>query len=260
MYFNVFGERVSRRRHREMLTAAKNRRELIAAGLGRRDLFRMGLLTGAGMLAPIRGLSAQAQTGGSNSVCVPTNQAASPPTRPFVEPLTVMPVKQPVASLTPTPTAVPNNAAGEGRTRIHQAFGQFPPQHLYQITQEAALAVMSPDLPPQTIWGFDGIAPGPTYVAHYGQANLVRNVNQLPSDNGGFGNNQITTHLHNGHTPSESDGFPCDFFPNPQNPAIANAFFYDQHYPNVLAGILSDHQSTGGDINESFSLLWYRDH
>src|SRR5215471_11868315 len=47
MYFNVFGERVSRRRHREMLTAAKNRRELIAAGLGRRDLFRMGLLTSA---------------------------------------------------------------------------------------------------------------------------------------------------------------------------------------------------------------------
>ena len=260
MYFNVFGERVSRRRHREMIAAAKNRRELIAAGLGRRELFRMGLVTGAGMLAPIRGLSAQDQTGGSNSVCVPTNQAASPPTTPFVDPLTIMPVKQPVASLFPAPTAMPNNAAGEGRTRVHQAFKQFPPQHLYRVTQEAALAIMSPDLPPQNVWGFDGIVPGPTYVSHYGQPNLVRNVNQLPSDNGGFGNNQITTHLHNGHTPSESDGFPCDFFPNPQNPTIANAFFYDQHYPNVLAGILSDHQATGGDINESLSTLWYHDH
>lgn len=33
MYFNVFGEKVSRRRFKEMCDAAKNRRELIAAGL-----------------------------------------------------------------------------------------------------------------------------------------------------------------------------------------------------------------------------------
>ena len=46
MYYNVFGEKVSRARYREMLEAAKNRRELIAAGLtSRRDLFKMGLLT-----------------------------------------------------------------------------------------------------------------------------------------------------------------------------------------------------------------------
>ena len=46
MYFNVFGEKVSRARYREMVDAAKNRRELIAAGLtSRRDLCKMGLLT-----------------------------------------------------------------------------------------------------------------------------------------------------------------------------------------------------------------------
>ncbi len=33
MYYNVFGEKVSRRKYKEMLEAAKNRRELIAAGL-----------------------------------------------------------------------------------------------------------------------------------------------------------------------------------------------------------------------------------
>ncbi len=60
MYYNVFGEKVSRARFREMVNAAKNRRELIAAGLtSRRDLLKMGLLTAAGTLAPIRGLSAQ---------------------------------------------------------------------------------------------------------------------------------------------------------------------------------------------------------
>ncbi len=47
MYYNVFGEKVSRRRYKEMCNAAKNRRELIAAGLtSRRDLMKMGLLTG----------------------------------------------------------------------------------------------------------------------------------------------------------------------------------------------------------------------
>src|SRR5207244_10297549 len=61
MYFNVFGETVSRRRFKEMCDAAKNRRELIAAGLtSRRDLFKMGLLTAGGMLVAKSGLSARA--------------------------------------------------------------------------------------------------------------------------------------------------------------------------------------------------------
>jgi hypothetical protein len=46
MYYNVFGERVSKRRFKQMCAAAKNRRELIAAGVtSRRELFKMGLLT-----------------------------------------------------------------------------------------------------------------------------------------------------------------------------------------------------------------------
>ena len=99
MYYNVFGEKVSRARYREMLTAAKNRRELIAAGLtSRRDLFKMGLLTAGGMLVAKSGLSSRAygQTvnGGTNQMCLPNNQPASPPTRAFVEPLPIMPIAQ----------------------------------------------------------------------------------------------------------------------------------------------------------------------
>src|SRR3981189_907090 len=105
MYFNVFGEKVSKARYREMVNAAKNRRELIAAGLtSRRDLLKMGLLTASGMLLAKDGLSARAQTAltspkgspGSLNVCLPGNQAASPPTRAFIEPLPVMPVAQTV--------------------------------------------------------------------------------------------------------------------------------------------------------------------
>lgn len=262
MYFNVFGEKVSKARYREMLNAAKNRRELIAAGLtSRRDLAKMGLLTAAGMLAPIGGLSARAaqfQQGAAN-LCAPGNQAASPPTRSFIEPLPIMPIAQPVPSLNPAPMICPNTGAGESRTRCHQALNIFPPQKFYNVSQHAILAVQSPDLPLQTVWAFDDSnghvsSPGPTYVNHYGVPVLVRNSNKLPPANlnGGFGIPSVSTHLHNGHTPSESDGFPCDFF--------EIGHFYDQHYPNVLAGVLSDHISTGGDINESLSTLWYHDH
>src|SRR5215470_13681637 len=136
MYFNVFGEKVSRARYREMLNAAKNRRELIAAGLtSRRDLMKMGLLTAGGMLVAKSGLSARAQqvttnnppssgqnaSPGTNQSCVPGNQTASPQTRAFVQPLTVMPLVRPVASLSPEPTLSPNTAAGEVRAAAFQA-------------------------------------------------------------------------------------------------------------------------------------------
>jgi FtsP/CotA-like multicopper oxidase with cupredoxin domain len=256
MYYNALGEKVSRARYREMLNAAKNRRELIAAGLyGRRELAKMGLLTAGGMLLPKIGLSARART-----PLAVTSQAASPVTRSFVEPLFVMPRAQalsPFQPLNPAPTVAPNTRAGESRTRPHQALTLFPPQKFYYVTQHAIQATQSPDLPTQTIWAFDdthnACSPGPTYVNHYGVPILVRNNNRLPppDQNGGFGMPSVTTHLHNGHTPSESDGFACDYF--------EIGHWYDQHYPNVLAGILSTHPGTG-DINEALSTLWYHDH
>ena len=228
--------------------ARKNRQELISAGLNRRDLFKMGLLTSAGYLVAKKGLSSRAwgvDHGGGGG-------GASPPTRSFLEPLRTLTVKQPVASLNPAPTIAPNTAAGEGRTIAHQAFTKFPPQKFYQITQSQISATVSPDLPTQTLWGFDGETPGPVYHAKYGEPILVRNVNNLPANNGGFGNNSVSTHLHNGHTPSESDGFPCFFFNSGK--------FYDHHYPNQLAGF-SDPQFGGtGDIRESLSTLFYHDH
>ena len=231
--------------------ARRNRQELVEAHFTRRDLFQMGLLTGAGYLVAKNGLSSRAwaKGGGDGGGGAPP----SPPTRPFVEALTLLTVKQPVASLSPAPTIAPNTGAGEGRTIAHQALTQHPPAKLYELFQEEGQVVMSPDLPPQTIWGFDGISPGPVFHARYGEPILVRNVNNLPSDNGGFGNNTVSTHLHNGHTPSESDGFPCYFFRPGQ--------FYDHHYPNVLAGF-SDPQfaATHGDVRESLSTLFYHDH
>ena len=41
--------------------------------------------------------------------------------------------------------------------------------------------------------------------------------------------------------------------------SLSRTFWYDQHYPNVLAGFASTHPPNG-DINESMSTLWYHDH
>src|ERR1041385_2839864 len=274
MYFNAAGEKVSRARWKAMYDAFKNRQELIKAGFTRRDLMKMGLLTSGGMLAAKFGLSSRAfassWSGGSNCYSGNTGcgNCASPVTTPWQLPMPIPPVRQPIALSAPTgpaPTIAPNNAinpatglAYEGRTRAHQSpIGSnsvlpFPATVVYQVNQQVANVQMAPDLPLQRLWTFDGISPGGTYVARYGTPILIRNYNNLPSDNGGFGINSVTTHLHNGHTPSESDGFPCDYF--------ASGQYYDQYYPNQLAGFLSTHQATNGDINEALSTLWYHDH
>jgi len=272
MYFNANGERISRARWKELYQAFKNRQEIIRARLSRRDLWKMGLLSSAGMLVVKNGLSSRAYASWGDGNCRSgtsgCGNCASPFTTPWSMNMPIPPVKQPIAlsALTgPPPTIAPNNAINaatgkpyEGRTRAHQSpIGShsqlpFPATKIYQVTQKAADVDVSGGLPPQTLWTFDGVSPGPTYVAQYGTPILIRNYNQLPADNGGFGLNSVTTHLHNAHTPSESDGFPCDYFSVGQ--------YYDHYYPNQLAGFLSTHQGTNGDVNEALSTLWYHDH
>src|SRR5580692_5808235 len=282
MYFDVFGEKVSTARYREMVNAGKNRRELIAAGLtSRRALCKMGLLTAGGMLVAKSGLSARAQglgqvspasngqntSAGTQQNCIPGNQTQSQVTTPFLDPLVVMPLTQRVRSLTPTPTLFPNVGAGEVRAAAFQApqisLSRFPvvPSVLYNINQRqfTVRQTSDPRLPAQTIWGYDDgsgpRSPGPTYQAFYGTPQLTRNINSLPPttqvNNTGFGMPQVTTHLHNAHNPSESDGNPCDFYPSGN--------FCDQYYPNALAGFNSTNPPNG-DVNESLSTLWYHDH
>ena len=159
-----------------MLNAQKNRLELIKENFDRCQLFKLGLLTSAGYLVKKGGLTARAA-----DTDLPLSQVASPRVRPFVEPLPIMPLKEAVASLDPAPSV--NPLPGEGRTLPHQALQKFPPKKFYQVTQQQAMVSMSPDLPLQTIWGFDGMFPGPTYVARYGEPVLIRNVNALPPDN-----------------------------------------------------------------------------
>src|SRR5688500_707593 len=107
--------KIDRRAEKEKQRAAKNRREIIAAGLSRREMLRMGLLTSAGLLIPMSGLSVRARSSAGRLFDSGSGSGpSSPPTRPFVQPFTRLTVKQPAAVLNPAPTVLPNTVAGEG--------------------------------------------------------------------------------------------------------------------------------------------------
>jgi FtsP/CotA-like multicopper oxidase with cupredoxin domain len=253
----------------------RNRQEIVHAKLSKREMMRLGLLTSSGTLALKLGLSARALAQSSGA---PT--PASPATRPWVAPLPIIPIKQTVAGNDPrkmTGGAPDGTTPIDGATkRINHQFctattddhggytygGRFAPRKFYETFMKASTAKFHPDYAPTKFWGFDGIYPGPRYVAYYGEPVMVRFHNQLPSKTvyKGFGIPEMSTHLHNGHTPSESDGNPVNYF-NSSNDSneINPQGFKDQHYPNVYAGFTSRGDNRG-DPAEALSSLWYHDH
>ena len=86
---------------------------------------------------------------------------------------------------------------------------------------------------------------------------MVRFHNHLPSVKipQAFGIAEMSTHLHNGHTPSESDGNPVNYFNSVNDPNAVNPHgFKDQHYPNVRAGFTARGDMVG-DPTESLGSL-----
>lgn len=136
--------------------------------------------------------------------------------------------------------------------RALQRFAEFPPKRHYEMFVRPFEHLFHPELmQPSTIWGYgnakgETFSPGPTFRARYGEPVLVRIHNNLPSDNpgnDGFGIPQITTHLHNFHSGTESDGGPIMFYD------VGN--YLDHHYAMFPAG---------GDSREVLGHLWYHDH
>jgi len=184
---------------------------------------------------------------------------ASPSTRPFIEVLPVPMIKQPLAALSPAPAITRGD--GECGRDDHQRWGDFEPVKLYELHVKEALHSFHRDLPTQPVWGYDGIVPGPTFVARYNEPVLVRIHNDLPANHIGWGSPEITTHLHNLHTASESDGFTGDYYSATRyGPTLTGPGRYrDHHYPNCYAGY-DAYPLTHGDSREAMGTLWYHDH
>ena len=148
----------------------------------------------------------------------------------------------------------------------------------FEIVEEERRVQIHPDLPPTPIWGYRDIlgstdfVVGPTFKVRMNQGGVVvRMTNTLPEQPAGFpdprkafGVNHMTTHLHGGHQPSASDGFPDDidtFFDNittrrDHRFVSKPGESYDYCYPLRDPGF-----STGeADVTERPSTLWYHDH
>lgn len=222
--------------------------------LARRDSLKIGAAIGASLL-PIDRAQAQVAAPPVSVKALPP----SPPTEPFVEALPVRQPKQPVASLSPEPQI--SRGVGEAGRADHQRWAEFTPRKFYEIRVKEGQHSYHAQLPTQTIRGYDGIFPGPTIHARYGEPILARIYNDLSPDLPGPGLPHISTHLHNLHNPSESDGFPMDWF----NTAVAGptltgpGAYRDHRYPNCYAGY-DQYPSTNGDPREALGTLWFHDH
>lgn len=126
----------------------------------------------------------------------------------------------------------------------------------YEIAMKEFRQKLHRDLPPTTLWGYDGQYPGPTIEAYRNQPIQVRWINDLRDFETGLprtdhyfdvdtrihgpdmlGKTPSTVvHLHGGHVPSEYDGYPESTF------VSGGSRLY--RYPNT----------------QPSAMLWYHDH
>ncbi|MEV6282316.1 multicopper oxidase domain-containing protein [Kribbella sp. NPDC051770] len=146
--------------------------------------------------------------------------SAVPLPEPFQVPLPIPPTKRPVRSDAST--------------------------DYYRVVQRKASLEILPGLRTEVL-GYDGLLPGPTFDVRSGRTSVVEQVNQLDVP--------TVVHLHGGHTPASSDGWPLDLL-------MPNGNHQDH------AG---HHGMTGGDVKtgsrsytfpntQRAATLWYHDH
>jgi len=117
----------------------------------------------------------------------------------------------------------------------------------YEITQQEATAEILPGYD-TTIWGYNGIFPGPTIEARRGRKVVVEQRNELPVP--------VSTHLHGGVTPPESDGFPTDFI----LPSGMSLDDVPGHVDGTVDGVSQGSKTYRYPNEQRAATLWYHDH
>lgn len=115
----------------------------------------------------------------------------------------------------------------------------------YEITQRVATAEILPGVS-TTIWGYNGIFPGPTIESRSNRPVWVTHTNQLPVP--------TVVHLHGGRTPPEHDGYPIDFV-LPVDRDVPLPFHAEE------SGDLRNGQRVHRyPLEQPAATLWYHDH
>ncbi|WP_152365411.1 multicopper oxidase family protein [Microlunatus speluncae] len=146
---------------------------------------------------------------------------------PFQRPLTIPPVLRP----------------------IRDRDDQDHPADVYEIVQRPATAEILPGLPTE-IWGYQGIFPGPTIESRSGRTTIVRHRNELPVP--------TVVHLHGGHTPPESDGYPTDLVLPVDGLGPARPGHHAMNDPGAV--IRRGSADYVYPLRQRAALLWYHDH
>ena len=98
---------------------------------------------------------------------------------------------------------------------------------------------------PCHIWGYEGRFPGPTVRVQRGRPVVLRLRNELPAP--------VVTHLHGGHTPARSDGYPTDLV----LPVGGSAM---PHHHDPLAVVTTGSREYRYPNDQPAATLWYHDH
>jgi spore coat protein A len=183
----------------------------------RKQFLKLGLAGGAALALPFGAPACSSSGEGSTGTLLPS-RAKLP--EPFTVPLPVPPVLDPVRS---------------------------GADH-YEIAQKAGRQEILPGLKTE-VWGYDGIFPGPTVEARSGREVVVRQWNELPVP--------VSTHLHGGRTPPESDGYPTDLVlplgrAQDDHPSHGRGF-----HPEAHSHGFKDYRYPNG---QRAATLWYHDH
>ncbi|MGP4086303.1 multicopper oxidase family protein [Streptomyces sp. KR55] len=128
----------------------------------------------------------------------------------------------------------------------------------YDITQRVAELEILPGLRTKA-WTYGGTFPGPTIVSRSGRRTVVRHRNELDQP--------VVVHLHGGHTPAASDGYPTSLI-LPANGSY-DAHRAAQDMAGGKHGMSMDHgtmdlaegvRSYTYPLEQRAATLWYHDH
>jgi spore coat protein A len=114
----------------------------------------------------------------------------------------------------------------------------------YDLHVRETTANILPGLKTQ-IWGYDGLFPGPTIEARSGRKSIIKLHNDLPVP--------IVNHLHGGHTPPESDGYPTDLI-------LPARGWEAAHTHDPRANTVERVRDYIYPNNQRAAMLWYHDH
>ncbi|MFF2747429.1 multicopper oxidase family protein [Kitasatospora sp. NPDC058048] len=131
----------------------------------------------------------------------------------------------------------------------------------YEIVQRETDAEILPGLTTR-LWTYGGTFPGPTVEARRGRPVTVTHRNELPVP--------TVVHLHGGHTPADSDGYPTDLvLPAgwPETPHVMPGM-QDAHGMPGTGGAMTDPRAVTSRRTRDYTfpndqrptLLWYHDH